>query len=256
MGDGIPMMRRMAWPAQSQPRHQRQRLRGTVRRPIWGNLRRLDSFRASCGFGRGTVIDRYYMRNFFTGRAGAIRGVPGEVCKPTYCGKSGDDRVERIEIVDLDPACRCAALVADLSQNAGLPTDTFDCLVVMQTLQCIPQLERTLAVYVEALRPGGNLPVAVSALAAHDTNGRRRPITGGSGRPVCSPWLDGSLHRPTTPPPLRQPRDHDRLPLRLQGGGAASERSAVPRRRLRALRHDWAAPMDRSGRLQDSRCVD
>lgn len=155
---------------QSLPRHQRQRLRRAVRRPRWGNLRRQVPFSTSFGFDRGTPVDRYYMRTFFTTHADALRGVAGEVSEPTYLREFGDERLERIEVIDLDPANPRATLIADLSQSASLPTDTFDCLVITQTLQYIPAPERSLAVCVEALRPGGSLLVAVPALAAHDAH--------------------------------------------------------------------------------------
>jgi SAM-dependent methyltransferase len=170
MGDDRPMIRRLERLVRSLPRHQRQRLRRAVRRPRWGNLRRLEPFSATFGFDRGTPVDRYYIRRFVGAHADALRGVAGEVSEPTYLGEFGDDRLERIEVIDLDPVNRRATLIADLSQSASLPTHTFDCLVITQTLQYIPKPERALAICVEALRPGGSLLVAVPALAAHDTH--------------------------------------------------------------------------------------
>jgi SAM-dependent methyltransferase len=166
----MAMMGRMVRLGQSPPRHQRQRLRRLVRRPRWGNLRRLEPFSATFGFDRGTPVDRYYMRHFVRSHTDALRGVAGEVSEPTYLGEFGDDRLQKIEVIDLDPANPRATLIADLSQSASLPAETFDCLVVTQTLQYIPEPERALAVCVESLRPGGSLLVAVPALAPHDTH--------------------------------------------------------------------------------------
>jgi SAM-dependent methyltransferase len=152
------------------PPRRRQQLRRAVRRPIWGNLRRLEPFSASFGFDRGTPVDRFYMRHFIRAHTDALRGVAGEVSEPTYLAEFGGDRLTRIEVIDLDPANPRATLIADLSQSASLPAETFDCLVVTQTLQYIPEPERALAVCVEALRPAGSLLVAVPALAPHDTH--------------------------------------------------------------------------------------
>jgi hypothetical protein len=46
------------------PSRTRPQLRRETRRPVWGNRRRLTPLSASFGFGRGTPIDRYYLRRF------------------------------------------------------------------------------------------------------------------------------------------------------------------------------------------------
>jgi hypothetical protein len=79
------------------------------------------------------------MRTFFAAHADALRGVAGEVSEPTYRGEFGDDRLEKIDVIDLDPAKRRATFMADLSQSASLPTGMFDCRVITQTLQPSPK---------------------------------------------------------------------------------------------------------------------
>jgi hypothetical protein len=76
------------------------------------------------------------------------------------------------EIIDLDPANRRATFMADLSQSASLPTGIFDCRVISQTLQAIPEAERSLTVCAEGLQPGGRLLVRFQH-SPHTTPTRR-----------------------------------------------------------------------------------
>ena len=150
------------------PAHRRRQLRRTVHRPRWGNLRRLQPFSDTFGFDRGTPIDRYYMHRFLAAEANAIRGDAGEIAAADYLQRFGGDRLRRVEVIDNDPGNPRATIVADLAEADSLSTDSFDCLVVMQTLQYLARPEIAVAGCLRALRPGGTLLLAVPALAPHD----------------------------------------------------------------------------------------
>lgn len=152
------------------PRHRRQQLRRVRRRPRWGNLLRTAPISATFGFDRGTPIDRFYLDRFLAEEASAIRGVVGEIAGSTYATSFGGDRVDHIEVIDIDPRNPKATLIADVGDADQLPVASFHCLIVVQTLQYTPSPELALANCVRALCPGGTILLAVPALAAHDDN--------------------------------------------------------------------------------------
>jgi SAM-dependent methyltransferase len=146
----------------------KQQLRRLVRRPVWGNLRRLTPISASFGFDRGTPIDRYYLRRFLIQEQDAIRGVAGEVSESRYVDEYGGDRVSRVEVIDIDADNPRATIVADLAQAASLPEATFDSLVVIQTLQYTSSPSAAISNCLQALRGGGSLLIVVPGLTSHD----------------------------------------------------------------------------------------
>jgi SAM-dependent methyltransferase len=150
------------------PAHRRQQVRRLVRRPVWGNLRRLAPISASFGFDRGTPIDRYYLRRFLLEEQEAIRGVTGEVSESRYVDEFGGDRVERVEVIDIDADNPKATIVTDLARAGSLPHETFDALVIVQTLQYTSPLDEALRTCLHALVPGGTLLLALPALTPHD----------------------------------------------------------------------------------------
>jgi SAM-dependent methyltransferase len=148
---------------------QRQRWRRRLRRPRWGNLRRLRPLSAKFGFDRGTPIDRHHTDAFMAAHADAIRGVVGEIADDPYARRFGGRDVERVEIIDIDPSNSRATIIADLAEEGALPDAAFDCLIVTQTLQYIADPAAALRSCAAALRPGGTLLLAVPALTAHDS---------------------------------------------------------------------------------------
>jgi SAM-dependent methyltransferase len=150
------------------PARRKQQLRRVVRRPVWGNLRRLSPISGSFGFDRGTPIDRYYLRRFLLEEQDAIRGVAGEVSESRYVDEFGGDRVSRVEVIDIDDENPKATIVADLARPDSLPRETFDCLVIIQTLQYTSPLNEALRSCLQALVPGGTLLLALPALTPHD----------------------------------------------------------------------------------------
>jgi SAM-dependent methyltransferase len=152
------------------PVARRRRVRRTLRRARWGNLRRLEPFSRRFGFERGTPVDRHYLDGYLASERTAIRGVVGEISERRYTDALGDDRVDRVEIIDVDPANPRATIVADLTVPGSLPPGSFDCLLVIQTLQYTHPLADALRTCLDALAPGGTLLLALPGLAPHDTH--------------------------------------------------------------------------------------
>jgi SAM-dependent methyltransferase len=112
------------------------------------------------GFSRGLPIDRWYIERFLERHRKDITGRVLEVKDSGYTDRFGHDVVERA-ILDVDAANRRATHVADLAQGEGLPSETFDCFVLTQTLQYIFDVRAALAHAHRTLRPGGVLLVTL-----------------------------------------------------------------------------------------------
>lgn len=97
-----------------------------------------------------------------------MRGVVAEIKDSKYTVAFGGDRVEERHVIDLDPANQAATLVADLAQAGALPSQSFDCFILAQTIQYIPDPAAALANVYGSLRPGGSLLLTVPSLARID----------------------------------------------------------------------------------------
>lgn len=137
------------------------------RRPRWGNLRRAKPFSAHYGFDRGTPVDRLYIERFLTRRAGSIGGDVLEVRSADYTRRFGRPGL-RSHVVDIDASNPAATIVGDLCEAETLGDRAFDCAILTQTLQFLPDPGGALANLWRSLRPGGTLLVTVPCAARID----------------------------------------------------------------------------------------
>ena len=137
-----------------------------VRRPRWGNLRRDAPFSRRAG-DRGTTVERHYADRFLDAHRAHIHGDVLEVGEDRAARHFGEG-VSRTSIVDISIDNRHATLVADLGEAGSLPAASFDCAVIVHTLQFVPDVEAALANLWQSLRPGGHLLVTVPSLGRCD----------------------------------------------------------------------------------------
>jgi SAM-dependent methyltransferase len=140
--------------------------------PRWGNLRRTRPFSETWGFERGTPVDRMYMERFLERHAGDVRGEALEVMNADYLHRYGGSRITRAHVVDIDPDNPLATIVADLSEPGSLPADSFDVVVLTQTLQLVPDVRAALENVWTSMRPGGVLLVSVPTITPVDRTSR------------------------------------------------------------------------------------
>lgn len=148
------------------PKAARDRLRALQRRwrlqriPVgtldFGDLRRLDPVSAVFGFDRDAVpVDRWLIEDFLARNADAIRGRVLEMGDPAYTVKFGGDRVTRSDVLHYVEGNPLATFVGDLTDAPQIPDDTFDCIIITQTLQMIFEIDRAIATLHRILKPGG-----------------------------------------------------------------------------------------------------
>jgi SAM-dependent methyltransferase len=147
---------------------QRARLGRHIRRlsrPAWlGTVRRTTPLSNHWGFDRGTPVDRYYIERFLAEHCRDIRGRVLEVKDSRYTGRYGCG-VEQSDVLDINPANPNVTIVADLAMAATVPADRFDCFVLTQVLQFIPDARAALAHAHRILRPGGVLLATVPVVS-------------------------------------------------------------------------------------------
>ena len=117
------------------------------------------------GFDRGTPLDRRYIEEFLNEHRNAIRGSVLEVEGDMYTRMFGAGRVATCTVVDIDSSNPRATLVADLSEADSLAPETYDCIILTQTLHLLRRPGRCLENCYGALRPAGVLLATAPSLS-------------------------------------------------------------------------------------------
>jgi len=125
---------------------------GSVR---WGKLRRLTPFSREFGYDRGQPIDRYYIEKFLSDHKTDIQGHVLEIADDTYTFQFGGDRVMVSEILHAEPGNPKATIIGDITRAEHIPSNTFDCIILTQTLQLIYDVRAAIQTIFRVLKPGG-----------------------------------------------------------------------------------------------------
>jgi glycosyltransferase involved in cell wall biosynthesis len=123
----------------------------------FGSLRRLTPICRNFGYDRGTPIDRYYIEAFLGRETQTIAGRVLEIGDPTYTRRFGGTRVTASDVLHVRAGNPAATLVGDLVDAPHLPSASFDCVILTQTLQFIFDLRAALETVHRILKPGGTV---------------------------------------------------------------------------------------------------
>jgi glycosyltransferase involved in cell wall biosynthesis len=121
----------------------------------FGNLRRLTPFSREFGYDRGLPIDRYYIERFLAKNASDIKGQVLEVADNAYTLRFGGNRVTKSEVLHVREGNSQATIVGDLTRDHDIPSNSFDCVILTQTLQFIYDVRAALRNVKRILKPGG-----------------------------------------------------------------------------------------------------
>jgi len=134
-------------------------------RRLWFSVfNRTKPLSSQWGFDRGTPVDRYYIEQFIEENRYDIRGRVLEVKECDYAKRYGV-AVERCDVLDIDRENPRATVIADLAAADSIPSNSFDCFVLTQTLQLIYDTRAALYHAHRILRPGGVLLVTVPSIS-------------------------------------------------------------------------------------------
>jgi glycosyltransferase involved in cell wall biosynthesis/SAM-dependent methyltransferase len=142
-------------------------------KPAVGKIRRGDfnttkPFSTKFGYDRGGPVDRYYIENFLEKNAPAIKGRVLEIADNEYTLRFGGSKVTQSDILHVEDTNEKATFIGDLSNAPHLPDNSFDCIVLTQTLQFIYHHHDALRTCFRILKPGGTLLLTVPGITHND----------------------------------------------------------------------------------------
>lgn len=131
----------------------------------FGDLNRLTPISTQFGYDRGGPIDRYYIEDFLSVNEASIKGRVLEIGDDEYTLKFGGQKVAHRDVFHVDESNPKATFTGDLSDAPQLPSDSFDCLIITQTLHLIYDYNATIIHCHRALKPGGTLLLTVPGIS-------------------------------------------------------------------------------------------
>ena len=143
-----------------------------VSRVDWGDLRRVQPLSPNWGRDRGQPIDRHYIEGFSRSTAPTFEAACSKSATRLHAAvrrrRGHDLRRHRYRFGE-----RPRHVIADLRRADAIPSATYDCIILTQTLQLIDDIAAVLAECARILRPGGVLLVTVpSVIRVDDEAGR------------------------------------------------------------------------------------
>jgi SAM-dependent methyltransferase len=132
----------------------------------WGNsLRSVHPIRRACGWQAGPDIHRFYTDElFFPCYADDIQGRVLEIGDNRYTTQFGGAKVNRSDVLHVTRDHPNATVIDDLTVGTQLSSNSFDCVILTFTLQCIADSRAAIGTVHRILKPGGVLLLAEPTL--------------------------------------------------------------------------------------------
>jgi SAM-dependent methyltransferase len=131
----------------------------------FGSLRRLKPISQFWGSERGLPIDRYYIERFLAAHAQDIRGHVLEIGDDNYTRTFGGNRVTQSDVLHVAENKPQVTIIGDLTSAEHISANTFDCIILTQTLQVIYDVPAALETVYRILKPGGVALVTVAGIS-------------------------------------------------------------------------------------------
>ena len=139
----------------------------------FGSFRRLNPISPYWGLERGQPIDRYYIERFLKRHSGDIHGRVLEVGDNTYTRLFGGIKVNESVVLHVSEQKDNVTLIGSLTEPRTIPIESFDCLIVTQTMQFIFDVHNVVKTIYRGLMPGGVALITVpgiSQISRYDMN--------------------------------------------------------------------------------------
>lgn len=133
-----------------------------------GDFRRVRPFSTQFGYDRGGPVDRYYIENYLRQHAHLVRGRVLEIGDNDYTLRFGGEKVQQSDILHIDGSNTKATIIGDLSGAPQIPDNTYDCIILTQTLHLIFDFKAALQTCYRVLKPGGVLLMTVPGITHID----------------------------------------------------------------------------------------
>ncbi|MBI2809756.1 MAG: methyltransferase [Candidatus Melainabacteria bacterium] len=109
-------------------------------------------------------MDRYYIDQFLEQHREDVRGCVLEIADNNYTKRFGGNRVDKSEILHVREN-ENATLIGDLVSGKGVPSETFDCIILTQTLPFIYDVKSAIANCHRAIKHVGVLLCTVNGIS-------------------------------------------------------------------------------------------
>jgi SAM-dependent methyltransferase len=134
----------------------------------WGDLRTTKPVSRWFGYDRGLPIDRYYIEGFLAARAADVHGRVLEIGDDSYTRRFGGERVVVRDVLHVSAAAPGATIIGDLANADHVASDSFDCIILTQTLHLIWDVPAAIRTLHRILAPGGVLLATVPGISPID----------------------------------------------------------------------------------------
>jgi SAM-dependent methyltransferase len=131
----------------------------------FGQFKRWTPFSRSWGYERGHPIDRYYIEDFLSRSSADIKGRVLEIQDNVYTKQFGAAAVTESQVLDVNPNNQSATIIADITNAPLLRDNSYDCVILTQTLQLIYDVKSALGTIHRVLKPGGILLLTVPGIS-------------------------------------------------------------------------------------------
>jgi SAM-dependent methyltransferase len=131
----------------------------------FGSLRRLRPISPNWGMERGQPIDRYYIEKFLAAQASDIRGRVLEIGGNAYTRRFGGNQVTESVVLHVAEQKEVVTLIGDLTTGENIAADSFDCVILTQTLCVIFDMAAALRTVYRILQPGGVALITVPGIS-------------------------------------------------------------------------------------------
>jgi SAM-dependent methyltransferase len=121
----------------------------------WGSLRVINPVSRDFGYDRGTPVDRYYIEKFLEANSDGIRGRVLEIGDDSYTRQFGGAKATVRDILHVHSGNPRATIIGDLATGGTIPSNTFDCAILTQTLHLIYDVRAAIRTVYRMLKPGG-----------------------------------------------------------------------------------------------------
>lgn len=131
---------------------------------LFGTLRHTEPVNLGFGIQRGTPVDRYYIDRYLFDNAPVITGRVLEVGGRDYTDRFGSG-VIRSDVLHVVEGTLGATIIGDLASAPQIPDDSFDCIVLTQTLHYVFDMKAAVGEVLRMLAPGGTVLCTVPGLS-------------------------------------------------------------------------------------------
>lgn len=131
----------------------------------FGSLRFTEPINQGFGIKRGQPVDRYYMEDFLRSYQELIHGRVLEIGDREYTTIFGSDRVAQSDILHFDDSAPDATYVGRIENCPEIPSGTFDCIILTQTLHYVSNMTDAVSEIYRILKPGGAILCTVPGIS-------------------------------------------------------------------------------------------